>query len=38
MRDSENQDSLFFQLNLSDPAIAPVVPRLTEFRLIVKHH
>ena len=38
MRDPENQNSRFFELNLSDPAIAPIVSRLIQFRLIVKNH
>ena len=38
MRDSENQNSRFFEINLSDPATAPIVSRLIQFRLIVKNH
>ena len=38
MRDSKNQSSRVFELNLSYPAIAPIVSRLIEFSLIVKHH
>ena len=38
MRDSENQNSRFFQFNLWDPAIAPIVSRLIQFGLIVKNH
>ena len=38
MRDPENHNSRFHRLNLSDPAIAPIVSRLIQFRWIVKNH